>query len=122
MHATESWNVTGKGAGTYPVVMGNQGGGINSGRNYIMGGAYAYDAIATWGGGNAELQKLGPDGSTYVNIFDTFNNAGTEADLEVGKFTANGSKVLHLSPGIYQVVITTATGASIALTRVPVSS
>lgn len=122
MHAGESFVITNKGAGTYPVVMGNQGGGINSGRPYVMGGRYQFSAVATFGVGSIELQCLGPDGSTYVSLVFPFNNAGTEADLNVGTLKANGAKQLDLPPGVYQVVITTATGASVALTRVPVSN
>lgn len=122
MHATESFVIQNKGAGTYPVVMGNSGGGVNSGRPWIMGGRYQLSGSATWGGGNAELLMLGPDGATYIPIVAPFNNAGTEVDLEIGKLSANGAKNVDLPPGIYEIVITTTTNANVALTRVPVSN
>lgn len=125
MHATESWNVTNQAAAQspVPVVMANSGGGVNSGRSYIMGGRYAFSAVGTFGTNGVELQYLGPDGSTYVSLFGQFNNAGVEADLDIGVLKAAGSKNLDLPPGKYQVVINSGgTGLSIALTRVPVSS
>lgn len=121
MHATESFILKNVAPGTFPVVMGNSGGGDGSGRNYIMGGRYALDLICT-GTPALEIQKLGPDGSTYLSIVYYFNNAGTEADLVIGKLLLSGqSKSLDLAPGIYRIVIATSTANYVQLTRVPVS-
>ena len=75
---------SGPSAGTTPVVTG-------------IGGKFMLQAISGgWGGGNAQLQEMGPDGSTWLNV-------GTA-------MTANGVQVLDLPPGSYRAVITTATG------------
>lgn len=122
MHAGESFVLSNVAAGTYPVVMGNSGGGVNSGRPYVMGGRYALDIVCT-GTPSLELKKLGPDGSTYLSIVAPFNNAGTEADLVIGKLILSGqTKNLDLAPGVYEVVIGTSTANYVALTRVPVSN
>lgn len=84
-----------------------------------FGGVFQVSVVATFSGGTVELQVLGPDGSTWLSIYDTFNNAGTEADLIVGKFSANGAKNLSLAPGQYRYVLTTATALSANISRVP---
>lgn len=62
----------------------------------LDGGRYAIAfASASWGGGNAVLQILMPDGATYVSIS--------------GEFLANGGTVADLPKGTYQIVLTTAT-------------
>lgn len=84
-----------------------------------FGGFFSVAVVATFGGGSVELQVLGPDATTWLSLYDTFNNAGAEADLIVGKFAANGAKNLYLSPGQYRFVLTTATVLSATLSRVP---
>jgi hypothetical protein len=86
-----------------------------------FGGLFSVDVVATGisGTNTVELQVLGPDASTWLSIYDTFNNAGAEADLIVGKFGANGSKHLYLSPGQYRFVVTTATLLSANISRIP---
>lgn len=86
-----------------------------------FGGKFQVSVIATniSGSNTVELQVLGPDGSTWLSIYDTFNNAGTEADLIVGKFGANGAKNLDLAPGQYRFVVTTATSLIANVSRVP---
>jgi hypothetical protein len=34
----------------------------------ILGGKYSFDASGTWGSGNAQVELLGPDGSTWLNV------------------------------------------------------
>jgi hypothetical protein len=34
----------------------------------VKGGAYGLSVVATFGGGNVQLQLLGPDGSTWLNV------------------------------------------------------
>lgn len=84
----------------------NQGAGT-LGPFHLDGGVYAMEAIGTWGGGNADLQRLGPDNSTYVTC-------GTAT-----KMTANGfASPVYLPRGTYQFVITTSTGVYVELQRV----
>lgn len=76
----------------------------------LTGGIYVLAAIATWGGGNVELQKLGPDGVTYLS----FNTAA--------KLTANGMTApIYVPPGQYRLTVTTATGVYTDLSRVPIA-
>lgn len=82
-------------------------------------GDYLVEVVATFGGGSVELQKLGPDASTYISLTAPFNNAGTEADLVIGKFSAAGAKVLRLPPGSYQFTVTTATAVYARISRIP---
>lgn len=81
-------------------------------------GDFLMEVIGT-GFGTVELQKLGPDGSTYLSLKAPFNNTSTEADLIIGSFAANGSKVLRLSPGKYQVTIATTTAVYVRISRIP---
>jgi hypothetical protein len=93
---------------------------VNIGQfNLPYGGQYAVGVSATFGGGNVELQILGPDGSTFISIYQFFNNAGAEADLIIGKFLANGMKVFYLPAGQYKFVVTTATAVYANVIRVP---
>ena len=73
----------------------------------LRGGKYGVAAIATWTAGSAKLQKLGPDGSTFLSV-----SAGTD-------FTANGYATVDLPPGTYQLTIATATAVYFALDRIP---
>lgn len=84
-----------------------------------LGGKYSVSVVATFGGGSIKLQKLGPDASTYVDHLAPFNNAGTEVDLVISTFAANGTKVFDLAPGDYQFLLTTATSAYLSVARIP---
>lgn len=92
MSQTESFQISNQGAGTY-------------GPYFLIGGRYQFDAVGTWGGGNIVLNQLGPDGSTYLSV-----------SLPQ---TANGGQTIDIPGGTYQMVVTTATGVSAALTRIP---
>jgi hypothetical protein len=59
-------------------------------------GWYGLTLHATWGGGNATLQKLLPDGTTYVAV--------------ATPVAADGYAMLILPAGQYRLAITTATG------------
>lgn len=61
----------------------------------VLGGRYIWDAVATWSGATAQLQSLGPDGSTWVDITD----ASLTDDGAIGVFIANGSKIRVLITG-----------------------
>lgn len=55
----------------------------------VLGGRYIWSAIATWSGATAQLQFLGPNGTTWVDVA----GAVLTADGAVGVFIANGSSV-----------------------------
>lgn len=73
----------------------------------LRGGKYAVAAVATWGGGSAKLQTVGPDGTTTLSV-----NSATD-------FSANGYAVVDLPPGQYQFVIATATAVAASVCRIP---
>lgn len=80
----------------------------NSGQINLNGGKYGLTASATWGGGNAVLQRLSADGSTYVPVHT--------------QFTANGYVAVDIPPGIYRVSVTTATAVYFEIVKIPVSA
>lgn len=75
----------------------------------LKGGYYMMAAVATWGGGNVELQMLGPDGSTYLSAPTAL------------KLTANGMIAGYLPQGQYRFTVTTATALYCSVTGVPIS-
>jgi len=62
----------------------------------LRGGNYGITAHATFGGGSVTLQRLSPDGVTYVTVLTAI--------------TADGYANLNLPSGTYQLAIATATG------------
>lgn len=82
-------------------------GAATLGFSLVIGGLYQVSAHATWGGGNADLQILLPDGVTYLSM-------GSAT-----KLTADGFATIYLPPGTYQVVITTSTAVYWAIARIP---
>jgi hypothetical protein len=72
---------------------------------FVRGGTYGLSVEATFGGGNVQLQLLGPDGSTWLNVGSAV--------------TANGFASQALPPGQYRLAVTTATAVYAALTSVP---
>lgn len=73
----------------------------------LQGGKYGVDAVATWGGGSAKLQKVTGDGSTTVSV-------STATD-----FTASGYATVDLPAGNYKLVVATATGVYVVIRRIP---
>jgi hypothetical protein len=62
----------------------------------LRGGSYGVTAhTTTWGGGSATLQRLSPDGSTYVTV--------------LAALSADGYASANLPSGTYQLAIATAT-------------
>lgn len=61
----------------------------------LRGGNYGVTAKATWGGGSVTLQRLSPDGTTYVTVLTAF--------------TADGYQNVSLPGGTYQFLVATAT-------------
>lgn len=72
----------------------------------LVGGAYAVDAIASWGGGNIALKRLGPDGNTYITAATALSADGTSGSIA-------------LPPGTYKFVVTTAAGLWVSISRIP---
>jgi hypothetical protein len=75
----------------------------------LKGGYYSLACVATFGGGNVELQVLGPDQSTYLSAPTAL------------KLSAAGTIAGYLPPGQYRFLITTATAVYCSVTGVPVS-
>ena len=61
----------------------------------LRGGNYGMTVHATFGGGSVTLQRLSPDGSTFVTVLTAFS--------------ADGYASANLPSGTYQIAITTAT-------------
>ena len=61
----------------------------------LRGGNYGVTAHATWGGGSVTLQRLSPDGSTYVTVMTAFS--------------ADGYANANLPSGTYRLLVATAT-------------
>lgn len=61
----------------------------------LRGGNYGLTCHATWGGGNVALQRLSPDGSSYVTV--------------ITALTADGYGNANLPSGSYRLQVTTAT-------------
>lgn len=92
---------------------------VNAGNfNLPFGGRYAIEIIAS-GSGTVELQRLGPDGTTFISIKEHFNNTSTAVELTVGSFASQGMFVLDLPPGVYKFVITTFTAVYARISRIP---
>jgi hypothetical protein len=75
----------------------------------LQGGYYVVAVIATFGGGNVELQMLGPDGSTYLSLPTAL------------KLSANGTIAGYLPRGTYRFAVTTATAVFCTVAGVPIS-
>lgn len=71
----------------------------------LIGGMYGVAAVATWGGGSATFEQLGPDGTTWLTVFS---------------FTANDGETYYLTPGSYRFEVATATAVYLSVTRVPI--
>lgn len=70
----------------------------------INGGCFGCDFHATWGGGSVTLNKLAADGATWV--------------AAAASWTADGTVLVLLPRGIYQLAVVTATGVYVAITRI----
>ena len=91
------------------AVDGNLQTGLSSSNDQVVfrlkGGRYQLSAVATWGGGSATFEMLGPDGSTYLTV-------GTA-------LSANGTQVVEVPENNFRWTIATASAASLAVTRIP---
>jgi hypothetical protein len=75
----------------------------------LKGGYYMVAVVATFGGGNVELQMLGPDQSTFLSAPTAL------------KLSAAGTIAGYLPPGQYKFVVTTATAVYCSVAGVPIS-
>lgn len=86
----------------------------------LIGGKYMVSVVATFGGGIVHFKRLGPDGSTYLPLYQAFTKATSPAlDLEIGDFSIAGTKVFDLPPGTYKIHLVTATAAYVDVVRIP---
>lgn len=74
---------------------------------HLMGGKYAVDAVATFSSGSVKLQRLGPDGSTYLSVASATD------------FSAAGYATVDLPQGTYRFTIATATAVACSIVRIP---
>jgi hypothetical protein len=81
-------------------------GSASSGTFQLQGGYYCLAASATWGGGSATLEMLGPDGVTFI---------ATALLL-----SANGLILGYLPAGQYKIVVATATAVYASVQSVPI--
>lgn len=81
-------------------------GTANSDNFKLQGGAYVMDAIATWSSGSLTLQRLGPDGATFITAATALSADGTTGSIA-------------LPPGTYRISATTATGIWASIARIP---
>jgi hypothetical protein len=65
----------------------------------LRGGNYGVTVHATWGGGSVTLQRLSPDGVTYVTVMTAF--------------AADGYANANLPSGTYQLLVATATAINV---------
>lgn len=71
----------------------------------LAGGKYGLEISATWGSGNAQVESLSIDGSTWLNVGSSV--------------TANGVQTLDLPAGQYRIAISSgATAVYAALTKI----
>jgi hypothetical protein len=70
----------------------------------LRGGNYGVTAHATWGGGTVTLQRLSPDGVTFVTVLTAFS--------------ADGYQNQNLPSGTYQLLVATATGICVDVVSV----
>lgn len=78
----------------------------NSGTFQLQGGAYVMDAVAAWNSGSITLQRLGPDGSTYITAATALSADGTSGGLV-------------LAAGTYRLLVASASALSVSVMRVP---
>lgn len=69
------------------ITVANNSGPGNGSTFEWPGGIGTFEAVGTWGGGNAKLQALGPDGSTYVDLTEVVLDANGAIGFEYGRST-----------------------------------
>ena len=77
----------------------------NSPTFQLEGGSYVIDVVAAWGGGSVTLQRLGPDGATFITAATALSTNGS-------------SGLVTLPAGTYQWAVVTAGGVYASVSRV----
>lgn len=77
----------------------------------LRGGKYALDVAATGSAGTVVLNKLGPDGVTFIPVLPL-----TTA------LTQTGSAIYDLSPGQYTVTVATLTAIFVSITEIQIGA
>ena len=74
----------------------------------VYGGDYIFSVVGTFGGASVQLQALGPDGTTYINIGTPVTASGTSG-VRIGSY------------GVMRATVTggTPSGISASLSRIP---
>lgn len=86
----------------------------------LCGGRYLVSVTGS-NFGTVAVQKLAPDGTTYVDLTQAFNMSDDSAAIDqvIGSFGAAGAKALDLAPGQYQLTISSATAVYAEIARCP---
>lgn len=77
----------------------------NSPQFSLMGGAYAVDVVANFNSGTITLQRLGPDGATFITAATALSANGTSGSIT-------------LPAGTYQLLVASATALYVSVMRV----
>lgn len=72
----------------------------------LLGGAYVLDAVANFNSGTITLQRLGPDGVTFITAATALSANGTSGSIA-------------LPPGVYKLLVASATALSVSVIRIP---
>lgn len=86
----------------------------------LRGGRYACSVKAS-NYGTVKLQMLALDKTTYLDLKQAYSDgsAGTETDLVIGTFGADGTKVFDLASGIYRLTVASCTAIYASVARIP---
>lgn len=83
--------------------------GTSAVQTLTLGGHYVVDSVATGTPGSVDVQKLGPDGTTWIDIVAQLTAA------------AGATSAVILSPGEYRVVSVTFTAVFVTIARAPLN-
>ena len=70
----------------------------------LAAGVYGIEFNATWSSGSVTLEKLSIDGTTYITVLPAF--------------TGNGCVNGYLTEGTYKLVVVSATGVYVNISRI----
>lgn len=88
----------------------------------LIGGRYLFAGHnASWSTDTLALQMLGPDGSTYLDIFRAYDTSSAEENEPINYLKKDGVLVLDLAPGAYQFNPSGGSGFYASVTRVPLA-
>lgn len=78
----------------------------NSSNFRLEGGVYVIDAVANFNSGSITLQRLGPDGTTFLTAATALSATGA-------------SSAVCLPTGTYRFLVASASALSVSVIRVP---